>query len=257
LALSTEQSLLAALARPLEADAGDAHDLGRGVDHVVVGGLVAGFAGAAAGLAEVHAAGEFAHDEHVGAADGLGAEGRRAGEGLGHGHGAEVGEDAEFLADLEQAAFRAHFAGVVVPLGSADGAEEHGMGGLALGDHGVGHGVVVLVDRRAPGHVLDVANGESVLLRATVQHAPAFADHVGSDSVTGQNNNIIGLGGHGVLLRKGRRLYPAGADCKRNRRGAGEGRHSCRPCLLPWAQAGSKERGARMWLPKTGPTSRS
>ena len=64
-------------------------------------------------VAEVDAAGELADDEQVDALDV--AEGRRAGERFDRADGAQVGEQAELLADAEQARLGARTA--VVPLG--------------------------------------------------------------------------------------------------------------------------------------------
>ncbi len=103
--------LLAALAGELEGDAGDADDLVAGVAHGVDG--LAGSLVPPAGLAEVEAAEELADEEDVDAFGDLGAEGRVGGEGgVGDG-GAEVGEAAELLADLQEAGLGALVGGEV------------------------------------------------------------------------------------------------------------------------------------------------
>ena len=92
-----------------------------------------------AAVAEVDAAGELAHHEQVGALDPLaleraGVEQRRAGP-----HRAQVGEQAEPLAQAEQALLGARRVGVGgVPLRAADGGEQHGVGAAAGVEHLVG-----------------------------------------------------------------------------------------------------------------------
>ena len=126
LALSTEVTFLRRLRGELEGDAGDADDFGLGVAHGVDG--LAGLLVPRAGLAEVEAAEEFADEEDVDALGDFGAEGRVFGErGVGDG-GAEVGEAAEGLADLQQAGFGALVGGEGVELVVADRAEEDGVG---------------------------------------------------------------------------------------------------------------------------------
>ena len=110
LALSTLVTLLAALARCLERLAGDALDLVLAVLERVVGALALGAVGAGAllvvealALAEVQAAGELAHDHEVDAGDDLGLKRGGAGERVENLHGAQVGVEAQALADAEQA----------------------------------------------------------------------------------------------------------------------------------------------------------
>ncbi len=86
-------------------------------------------------LAEIHAAGQLAQDHDVEALDQLALE--RGGirqRRIGH-RGAQVGIEAEVLAQAQQAGFRAHLVGHLVPLRAADGTEDHRVRRLGLG-HG-------------------------------------------------------------------------------------------------------------------------
>jgi hypothetical protein len=104
----------------------DAGYLGFCVAHGVDG--LAGFLVPPAGRAEVEAAEQFADEEDVGTLGDLRAQGRIGGEGgIGDG-GAQVGEAAERLADLEQAGFGALVRREGVELVVADGAHEDGVG---------------------------------------------------------------------------------------------------------------------------------
>ena len=94
---------LAALAGEVEGDAGDADDFVFGVAHGVDG--FAGLFVPRAGLAEVEAAEELAHEEDVDALGDFGTEWRVVGE-RGEGEaGAEICKASEHLADLQQAGF--------------------------------------------------------------------------------------------------------------------------------------------------------
>ena len=82
----------------------------------------------AARRAEVEAAEELADEEDVDVLGDFGAQGGVFGErGVGDG-GAQVGEAAECLADLQEAGFGALVGGEGVELVVADGAEEDGVG---------------------------------------------------------------------------------------------------------------------------------
>jgi hypothetical protein len=126
--------VLAAELRGLEGDVGDAHDLALFVNHGVDDLDVAiGQRGAALRLAEVHAAGQFTHAEHVEAAfDEVGADGRGGSERGIADAGAQIGEEAEMFSQREQSAALGLLVGrELFPLRAADGAEEDGVAGFA------------------------------------------------------------------------------------------------------------------------------
>jgi len=156
--------VLAAELRGFEGDVGDAHDLALFVNHGVDDLDVAiGQRGAALGLAEVHAAGQFTHAEHVEAAlNEIRTDGRGAGERGIADAGAQIGEKAEVLPQRQQStALRLFVRGELFPLRAADGAKEDGVAGFAGLDglfrqrlaHGVDGGTtdefVVVVEREA------------------------------------------------------------------------------------------------------------
>ena len=131
LRFSAEVHLVAALARQLEGDAGDALDLVRGVDLRVDGALLAVLQrDDLLGLAEIDAAGQLAHDQDVEALDELALQRGGVGERRIADGRAQVGEQAEILAQPQQAGLGAHVVGDLVPLRAADGAEQHGVGRL-------------------------------------------------------------------------------------------------------------------------------
>ena len=125
--------LVAALARQVEGDAGDALDLVGVVDLGIDGALLAvAEIGDGLRLAEIDAAGEFAHDHDVEAFDHLalqagGFRQRR----IAH-RRAQIGEQAEILAQPQQAGLGPHLIGHAVPFRTADRAEDHGVGGRGL-----------------------------------------------------------------------------------------------------------------------------
>ena len=138
----------------------------------------------AAGLAEVDAAGQLAHDQQVGAGDPLlaqraGADQRRAGP-----HRPQVRVEAHPLAEAEQALLGAGRVGVGrVPLRPADGAEQDRVGGAAGVEHLVGQGDAVLVDREPA----DQALVELELAQRLEQEAGG-GDDLGTDPVAGQDD---------------------------------------------------------------------
>ena len=100
-------------------------------------------------VAEVDAAGELAHDEQVGALDDLAAQRAGVVERRQRADRAQVGVQAEALAQAEQALLGARRVGVGrVPLRAADRGEQHGVGAAAGGERLVGQRGAVGVDRR-------------------------------------------------------------------------------------------------------------
>ena len=206
---------LAAAAGEGEGEADDAADFVLGVDEGVHGALALGRLRPALGLAEVEAAGELADDEEVHAGHALGLERGEAGEGGDGGDGAEIGVEAEGLADAEEALLGADLGVGVVPLGSADGPEQHGIGLLAGGEGGVGEGGAVGVDGAAAEEL--GGEGERVLVAAGhfLEHEPGFGDDLGADAVAGEEDDV-GLHGCGKGERGGpERQDAAEADLRR------------------------------------------
>ena len=180
--------LLAAGAGELEADAQDALDLLLGVEERV-DALASGLRlPALLGRGVVEAAGELAQDDHVRAAHAVvleRARGLHAGEDL---HGADVGVQAERLAQAEDGGLRADR--LVVPLGAADRAEEHRVRAAGGADGLVAQGRAVGVDRASANHVGLVAE---VVLPARgdgVQHLLRCAGDLRADAVARQNHDV-------------------------------------------------------------------
>lgn len=99
-------------------------------------------------IAEVDPTGEFADDRKVGAgADFFLERGDFSEGGGGEGARAKVAEGGEFFAQLQDALFGADGRGGR-PFGTADSAEEDGMGGASGGEGGRGQRVGVCVDGR-------------------------------------------------------------------------------------------------------------
>ena len=157
----------APLARRLEGDPRDPLDLGDRVGAVVVGAVAV-----AAALAEVDAPGQLAHHQQVGPLDPLPAQRAGLEQRLARPHRAQVGEQAESLAQPEQALLGARGVGVGgVPLRAPDRAEQDGVGRPARLEHLVGEGGAVQVDRGAADRVL----AELELAERSQQRAAAAA----------------------------------------------------------------------------------
>ena len=190
LALSTEVTLglragaLGAAAGRLEGGAGDPLDFGG----VVLAGVVGGVA-VAAGVAEVDAAGELADDQQVGAGDPLLAQRAGADQGRARPDRAQVGVEAHPLAQAEQALLGARRVGVGgVPFGTADGAEQDRVGGLAGLQHLVGEGDAVRVDRAAAHQAL-----VELELAQRLEQLRVGGDDLGADPVAGQDDDVGGV----------------------------------------------------------------
>ena len=129
-ALFGRGDLVAAGRGQLEGDAGDALDLVGVVDLRVDAALLAvAEVGDGLGFAEVDAARQFTDDQDVEPFHHLALERggigqRRIADGR-----TQVGEEAEILAQPQQARLGAHIVRHLVPLGPAHRAEEHGVGG--------------------------------------------------------------------------------------------------------------------------------
>ena len=188
--------LVAALAGEVEGDAGDALDLVRGVDGGVDGALLAVLQRHdLLGLAEVGAAGQLAQDENVEAfhvlatqRGGLGQ--RRIADG-----GAQVGEQVEVLAQLEQAGLGPDLVGHLVPLRAADGAEDDGIRASALASVSPSRGTPNLSMEAPPTSAVSVLNCDLALLVEEGHDPLDLGHHLGADAVTRQEQKR--MCGHG------------------------------------------------------------
>ena len=102
---------------------------------------------------------------------------------------AQVGEQAEALAQAEQALLGAGLVGVGrVPFRAADGGQQDRVGALARGERLVGEGGAVGVDRGAAEQVLVV-----IELRAGgLQNVDGRGGDLGADPVTGEEDDVAG-----------------------------------------------------------------
>jgi hypothetical protein len=167
--------LVAALAGRFKAHPGNAADFFLSIDHGVEARAQAVARFYAARFAEVDVAGKLAHHHQVQAFGGdVGAE--QAGPGqLGQQQGrAQVGEQAQGLADAQQAFFRPFFRRKSVPLGAAHGGQEHGVSLFAGADCGFGQGLACGVNGAPP--IWLTQSGTGVLFRwVTHPHPDALA----------------------------------------------------------------------------------
>ncbi len=130
-ALFRRVHLVAPLAREIEGDLGDALDLVRRVDLRVDRALLAVLErDDLLRLAEIDAARELAHDHDVEPFDELALQRRRIRERRIADRGSEVREQPKVLSQAQEARLGADRIRHLVPLGSADGAEDHGVRGF-------------------------------------------------------------------------------------------------------------------------------
>ena len=117
LAFSTLRHAVLPLARQFEGDAGDALDLAGGVGFGVEAALLAvGQRLDAARFAEIDAAGAFADDHQVQAADDVGLQRGGVDQRVQHDRGAQIGEQVEFLAQPQDGQSRGEAGSRVCPI---------------------------------------------------------------------------------------------------------------------------------------------
>ena len=192
-ALFHRGDLVAPLARQLEADPRDALDLVGVVDLGIDGALLAvAEIGDGLRLAEIDAAGQLAQDDDVEALDHLALEARGFGERRIADRRADVGEQAEILAQPQQPGLRPRVVGHVVPFRAADGAEDHGVGGMRLRHGLVGDGDLVgVVAAAADQAFLGLESGDARLGEEAEQPFDLGHDF-GADAVAGEKKEFVG-----------------------------------------------------------------
>ena len=172
--------------------------------------------------AEVDAARQLAHDEHVHALELLGAKRACVAQGVIDAHGAQVEVEAQALADGEKALLRTGLArGGAVPLGAADSGEQHGVGGLGglerLGGKRGGRaaGGTGGVDGAAADEVLLAVEGAAILLADGVEDLHGLGDDLRADAVAGKQANLVRGVSHALItpLHEG----PTGHSARRPR----------------------------------------
>ena len=187
---------LASLAGRLERDVRDPLDLGPGITHRVEGFLGAGEmsigrGAAAAGLAEVDIASQFANDQDVQPGDQLGLEAGSIDQFLVADGGTEVGEQAQTLAQAQHRLLWTQRPVELVVLPVADRAEQNCIRRFSQLQRGVGQ-------RMAVGFVGGAADQGGLHLERQVQHLEhldRLGDDFRSDAVTRQHCDF-----HATLL---------------------------------------------------------
>ena len=195
------RELAAPAAGELEAGAEDAFDLALAVTHGVDGLAPAGVLPALLGLAEVDSAGELADDDHVDPFEHLALHGAVAEEEGVDAHGADVGEEAEALAQAEDGLLGANGGLGIVPLGAAHGAEKNGAGAGGGLERVVTEGDAVLVDGGAADDGVPVLELVAETALDGVQHLQSFFENLGADAVSGCEEDRVGRHASSVPAR--------------------------------------------------------
>src|SRR6185437_15159017 len=127
-------------------------------------------------------------------------QGRGADQRIEHESGPEIGEKIHVLAQAQQAALGLLRERQIVPFGSADRAEQHGIALQGALHRLFGQGRAVLVERRAADEVLgDIEAGNAALVEP-FDDAPDLAHHLGTNAVAGKRENFA-VGRHCASLR--------------------------------------------------------
>jgi hypothetical protein len=149
----------------------------------------------AARLAEVDATRELAQDHDVEAAHQLGLERGTVGKRLEHLGRAQIGEQAEILAQAQKRPLGLRFEREDVVLRPADSTEEDGIGGQRLLHHRVGAGHPVPVVGGAADQILLGLEADALALGEPVEHPPCLAHDLGADAVARQEEDAAERGG--------------------------------------------------------------
>ena len=190
-ALLRRRHLVAPLAREFEGDAADALDLERVVDLRVDPALLAvAEVEDLLRFAEIDAARQFPQDHDVEPLDQLalqrgGIGQRRIADG-----GPQVGVEREILAQAQQAGLGPHGEGHAVPFGAADGAEQHGVGGMRQRDVGIAdRRAMRVIGRAADEPALDLEGGDPLRI-PPAQDLLDLGQNLGADAVAGQEEEF-------------------------------------------------------------------
>ena len=198
--------LVAALARQIEGNLGDALDFVRGVNLRIDGAAFAIFERHDfLRLAEINATRQLAHDHDVEAFDEFALQARSVGERRIADGRAEIGEKVEVFPEPQQAGFGTVLIGDLIPLRPADGAEHHGIGLLRLRHRRVGDRDAVRVigrsahqiaiDLKFDGVALGVEEGDETL---------NLGNRLDANTVAGKKQKRVR--GHGLtVLRRVKR----------------------------------------------------
>ena len=188
-ALSTEVSFPFTRPRQPKAQPQDSVDLLLGVGHAVDGPPSASRAPTLLRPPEVKAPGELADDQEVEPLEHLGLERGRIDQLRIARDGAEVGEEAELLADAQQPVLGPGLSRGVVPLGAAHGAEEDRVGAPAHLERLVGQGRAEAIDGDPAHEPLAIGEAVAEQLADPVQDARALGRDLGADAVAAQDRD--------------------------------------------------------------------
>ena len=200
-ALIHARYLTAALASRLKCLTGDALHLVLAVFHHIDRALTGSTVGTSAilivetlMLTEVDTAGELADEHHINALDDLGTKRRRTGQRIVNLDGTKVGIEAELLADTQQALLRTRGRRVGrIPLGSADGCQQHGVRCLRCRKSLSRQRVSTHINRRAANQVILKGKLHAGTLAHRSQHLLALGNDLGANAVTREAANLISL----------------------------------------------------------------
>ena len=184
-----------------ESHAGDALDFIGVIDLRIDGALLAiAEIGDGFGFAEINAAGQFAHDEDIEAVNKFALEGRGFGKRRIADGGAQIGKEAQILAQAQEACFGAVDIGDLVPAGAAHGAKENRIGSLRFFHILFGNGFAMgIIGAAADKAAVGLEFGDALPV-----HPGNDGFNLGhdfrADTVTGEEEEI--MGGHGISVSR-------------------------------------------------------
>ena len=177
----------------VEADLGDAADLALAVrQRVVRHALTVLQYLALARLSEVDTAGQLAHDQDIQPGNDFRLERRGIGQLRIEQRRAQIAEQPQLGADLQQAALGTNGRIDGVPLRSADGAQQDGVSGTSTLQGLIGQRHAVLVDSRTTELVVAQLEAQLKLVIGQLQHLDRLGHDFRANTIARENQNLFG-----------------------------------------------------------------
>jgi len=140
---------------------------------------------------EVGAGDEFANEEHVGALDDFGLQRRQMNQGRLHARWAQVGEGSERSAQAQNRLLWSDRRPGIVPLRSADRAEQHRVAAFGHRDGLFSNSNSILINRRPADQVLSEPKLVRLARLDSPQHSDGFGPNLRPNTVTRQDSNTV------------------------------------------------------------------
>ena len=100
-------------------------------------------------------------------------------------NGAKIGEKPQLLTEQEQAILRAGLRQRIIPFGTTDGPQKHGITLFTDINGGGGDGLTFFIDSDTADMTVSIAELVAILFSNRIQDLDGFSGHLRSDPITG------------------------------------------------------------------------